>query len=231
MEAGIASEKNFRRCATGWLYHSYRFFLTYRRRVVAPHSFSVRRRRGFKSEQQSKSYREASRQIVGWLVIQFRIERTARRLAWFAALRSARRGVLGIVALGVALAGCAGRSPAPVAVIQPQDQFLDCTAIMAEIQSNNAKVQHLASDQGLKTTQNVAAGVAGIFIPVLWFGMDFQGTADKETQALQTRQQYLASLATQRRCGEPAEPMPRTTKQRKAATRPAPVAEAPTQEK
>src|SRR5437660_2560123 len=55
------------------------------------------------------------------------------------------------------------------------------------------------SDQGLKTTQNVAAGVAGIFIPVLWFGMDFQGTADKETQALQARQQYLASLAAQRR--------------------------------
>src|SRR5438093_8470705 len=62
------------------------------------------------------------------------------------------------------------------------------------------------SDQGLKTTQNVAAGVAGIFIPVLWFGMDFQGTAVKETQALQARQQYLASLAGQRRCGEPASP-------------------------
>lgn len=112
--------------------------------------------------------------------------------------------IFGIAVLfGAALAGCAGRSPAPVAVIQPQDQFMDCPAILAEVTSNNAKVQQLASDQGLKTTQNVAAGVAGIFIPVLWFGMDFQGTADKETQALQARQQYLASLAGQRRCGEP----------------------------
>jgi hypothetical protein len=117
--------------------------------------------------------------------------------------------ILGIVALCVALGGCAGRSPAPVAVIQPQDQFMDCTAILAEVQSNNAQVQQLASDQGLKTTQNVAAGVAGIFIPILWFGMDFQGTADKETQALQARQQYLASLAAQRRCGEPQEPQAR----------------------
>jgi hypothetical protein len=66
--------------------------------------------------------------------------------------------LLGVVALGVALVGCAGRAPAPVAVIQPQDQFMDCTAIMAEVQSNNAKVQQLAADQGLKTTQNVAAG-------------------------------------------------------------------------
>src|SRR5260370_9311728 len=111
--------------------------------------------------------------------------------------------MIGIVALGVALAGCAGRSPAPVAVVQPQDQFMDCTAIMAEVANNNAKVQQLASDQGLKTTQNVAAGVAGIFIPVLWFGMDFQGTSDKETQALQARQQYLSSLPAQRPCGEP----------------------------
>jgi hypothetical protein len=32
--------------------------------------------------------------------------------------------------------------------------------------------------------------------------MDFQGTADTEIQALQARQQYLAALAEQRRCGE-----------------------------
>jgi len=139
--------------------------------------------------------------------------------------------ILGIVALGVALAGCAGRSPAPVAVVQPQDQFMDCTAILAEVASNNAKVQQLASDQGLKTTQNVAAGVAGIFIPVLWFGMDFQGTADKETQALQARQQYLASLAAQRRCGEPPEPPPRAAARPRAAPRPAAVQQAPGGEK
>lgn len=137
-----------------------------------------------------------------------------------------------VVALGVALAGCAGRSPTPVAVVQPQDQFMDCSAIMAEVSSNNAKVQQLAADQGLKTTQNVAAGVAGIFIPVLWFGMDFQGTADKETQALQARQQYLASLAAQRRCGEPQEPPPRAASKPRAAPKPkpAPVAQAPAPE-
>jgi hypothetical protein len=102
-------------------------------------------------------------------------------------------------ALAVTLSACAGRSPQPVAVVQPQDQFTDCTAIMAEVEANNRRVQELASEEGLKTTQNVAAGVAGIFIPVLWFGMDFQGAASKEVAALQSRQQYLASLAAQRR--------------------------------
>lgn len=103
----------------------------------------------------------------------------------------------------VFLTGCAGRAPQPVQVVQPQDQFTDCAAIMAEIQANNEKVQALASEEGLKVAQNVAAGVAGIVIPVLWFGMDWQGTAGKEVAALQARQQYLATLAAQR-CTPPA---------------------------
>jgi len=102
----------------------------------------------------------------------------------------------------VVVTGCAGGAPAPVSVVQPQDRYMDCAAIGIEVQSNNAKVQQLASDKGLKVAQNVAAGVAGLVIPVLWFGMDFQGTADTEIQALQARQQYLAALAEQRHCGD-----------------------------
>lgn len=100
-----------------------------------------------------------------------------------------------------AFAGCAGRAPQPVAVVQPQDRFMDCAAILSEIQANNQKVQDLAGDEGLKVAQNVAAGVAGFVVPVLWFGMDWQGTASKEVAALQSRQQYLATLAEQRNCG------------------------------
>jgi hypothetical protein len=81
---------------------------------------------------------------------------------------------------------------------------MDCTAITAEVAANNERVQQLASEEGVKVAQNVAAGVAGIVIPVLWFGMDWQGAASKEVAALQSRQQYLASLAEQR-CA-PAEP-------------------------
>jgi hypothetical protein len=55
-------------------------------------------------------------------------------------------------ALAVTLSACAGRSPQPVAVVQPQDQFTDCTAIMAEVEANNRRVQELASEEGLKTS-------------------------------------------------------------------------------
>jgi len=71
--------------------------------------------------------------------------------------------------------------------------------ITAEIQANNMKLQELANEEGGKV---VVAGVAGVFIPVLWFGMDFKGAASKEVTALQARQQYLTTLATER-CAQP----------------------------
>ena len=102
------------------------------------------------------------------------------------------------VAVAVVLGACAGRAPQPVATIQPHDQTSDCAAIQAEIQANNQRVQQLADEQGVKVAQNVAAGVAGLFIWPLFFAMDLQGTATTEMNALQARQQYLGTLAQQR---------------------------------
>jgi hypothetical protein len=104
------------------------------------------------------------------------------------------------------LAACMGRAPDPVPVVQPQDRYMDCTAIYAEVRENNRRVQELAREQGWKVAQNVAAGVGGLFIPVLWFGMDWQGAANKEAAALQSRQQYLGALALQKRCGQASVP-------------------------
>jgi hypothetical protein len=103
----------------------------------------------------------------------------------------------------IALADCAGRDPQPVATVQPTDAMATCAMIVAEIEANNVKVKELAGEEGAKVAQNVAAGVAGIVIPVLWFGMDFKGAASKEVTALQARQQYLTVLATER-CKQPA---------------------------
>jgi hypothetical protein len=102
------------------------------------------------------------------------------------------------------LSGCAGRAPQPVAVVQLQDRYANCAAIAAEVQANNQKVGDLGGEEGAKVGQNVAAGVAGLFIWPLWFAMDFQGAAGKEVSALQSRQQYLAVLAEERHCGSPS---------------------------
>lgn len=110
------------------------------------------------------------------------------------------------------LAACAGRAPAPVPIVQAQDRYLDCKAIVIEVEANNQKVSELASEEGLKVAQNVAAGVAGIVVPVLWFGMDWQGAAGKEVAALQSRQQYLAALAEERCRSSAAEKPAKKTK-------------------
>jgi hypothetical protein len=102
----------------------------------------------------------------------------------------------------VGLSACAGRKPDPVAVVQEQDRHTDCQAILTEVQANKAKVAELGSEDGAKVAQNVAAGVAGLFIPVLWFAMDFQNAAGKETTALEQRNSYLARLA-ESRCNTP----------------------------
>ena len=81
------------------------------------------------------------------------------------------------IVVALAVGACAGRAPQPVAVVQPQDRYADCAAITAEIEANNQKVSELASEQGLKVGQNVAAGVAGLVVWPLLFAMDFQDTA------------------------------------------------------
>jgi hypothetical protein len=102
------------------------------------------------------------------------------------------------VVFAATVAACAGRDPQPIATVQMSDAHASCAMIRAEIEANNIKVRELAGEEGAKVAQNVAAGVAGVFIPVLWFGMDFKGAASKEVAALQARQQYLATLATER---------------------------------
>src|SRR5262249_27881386 len=114
-------------------------------------------------------------------------------------------GAITIVATAIMCAACAGRDPQPVSTVQVTDANASCAMIAAEIQANNIKVQELANEEGLKTGQNVAAGVAGLFVPVIWFAMDFKGAASKEVAALQARQQYLTILATER-CAQPAPP-------------------------
>jgi hypothetical protein len=105
-----------------------------------------------------------------------------------------------ILAAALALTACAGRAPAPVNVVQAQDRLMDCPAIAIETEANTKQIAALGKDEGAKTAQNVAAGVAGLFIWPLWFAMDFQGAAPKEIAALQSRNQYLAVMSEQKQC-------------------------------
>lgn len=101
------------------------------------------------------------------------------------------------------LSGCAGREPQLIQVVKVSDQQLTCDQIAAEVKFNNERITQLAEEEGWKVAQNVAAGVVGLVIWPVWFGMDFQDAAGKEGMALSQRNQYLASIAADR-CGAPA---------------------------
>jgi hypothetical protein len=108
------------------------------------------------------------------------------------------RTAFSAIAVGVTLSACAGRDPQPIATVQVQDAYSDCTMIRAEIEGNNQKAKQLADEQGMKVAQNVAAGVVGIVVWPVWFAMDAKGAAATDAAALQSRQEYLTTLATQR---------------------------------
>ena len=81
------------------------------------------------------------------------------------------------------------------------DRDMDCAAIFAAVQANNAKLQEM--------------GVVGlVIIWPFWFGTDFQGTANTGATAVNRRQQHLAALAEERQCvvpppGQPQAPPPK----------------------
>ena len=98
------------------------------------------------------------------------------------------------------LSACAGRAPNPVQISQPRDTAASCAALQAEIAANDQKISDLGSEKAAKVGQNIAAGVAGLFIWPLWFAMDFQGAASTDQEALEQRNAYLGQLAAER-CG------------------------------
>lgn len=103
-----------------------------------------------------------------------------------------------VLAAAFVVAGCAGRAPDLVPLVQVTDQQLTCEQIVAEAKINNERITQLAREEGWKVTQNVAAGVVGLVIWPVWFGMDFQDAAGKEGKALSQRNEYLGSIAQQR---------------------------------
>ena len=106
-----------------------------------------------------------------------------------------------LLSVGLVAGACAGRPPAPVATVQSMDDMMTCDAIRAEVNSNTQRIAELGTESGAKVAQNVAAGVAGAFLILPLFLMDFQGAAGIDERALRSRNDYLASLARSRCAG------------------------------
>jgi hypothetical protein len=95
---------------------------------------------------------------------------------------------------------CGGRTPSPVMVAQYGDQGKSCKALQFEMINVQGEIQRLLPKTD-KTGQNVALGVAGWFLLVPWFFMDFKNAEQTEYEAYRQRYNHLASLAMSKNCG------------------------------
>lgn len=97
---------------------------------------------------------------------------------------------------------CAGRTPNPTEVSKPMDAMLNCPLIMAEMSGNTSRARTLLRQQDDTDSDNVALAVTGLilFWPALFF-MDLSEADRVEMEALQDRNQYLATLAAHKDCG------------------------------
>ncbi len=104
-------------------------------------------------------------------------------------------------ALCLLVAACAGRTPNPVEVSQPTDGLLSCPLILAEISGNTSRARTLLRQQDDADSDNAALAVTGalLFWPALFF-MDLSEADKIEMEALQDRNKYLGTLATQKSC-------------------------------
>jgi len=110
----------------------------------------------------------------------------------------ATKTLIAATVAALSLSACAGRAPAPVQTVQLKDQMMDCTAVQAEIAANTTKQGDLGGEKGAKAVQNFAAGFLGVFFLPMFFLADFQDAAGTEIKALDSRDQYLSTLALQR---------------------------------
>ncbi len=106
------------------------------------------------------------------------------------------------VSLALIIVGCGGKSPNPIASYQPGDEKRSCGGLKAEIAMNEVEVGKLVPYEDA-TGKNVALGVAGAFLIVPWFFMDFKEGEAIELQALRRRNQWLREVAADKDCSVP----------------------------
>jgi len=105
-----------------------------------------------------------------------------------------------LLAISIGLAGCARTVANPVPIVQAGDENRSCKALQLEIQQMQHVAQDKAEDSNKQTVKNVGLGVAGAFLLVPWFFMDFSNAATTEEKAAWARLQRLQTLYVDKQC-------------------------------
>ncbi len=113
------------------------------------------------------------------------------------------------------LTACGGRTPAPVMISQYGDQKKSCEALEFEMTNIQGEIQRLLPKTD-KTGKNVALGVAGWFLLVPWFFMDFKNAEQTEYEAYRQRYNHLSVIAMDKQCDVETMDLPSVEELKKA---------------
>lgn len=102
--------------------------------------------------------------------------------------------LLHLALLSVLVSGCGGRLANPVPDYRVGDERMSCGELRSEMAHIDTQVAKLLPDSK-KTGKNVALGVAGWFLLVPWFFMDFSDAERVEIRSYQERYLALEKLA------------------------------------
>jgi len=110
------------------------------------------------------------------------------------------KNIIMMITLCSFLSACGGRDPNPVMAVQYNDYKKGCKSLEFEISQTENEIQRLLPKKD-KTGKNVALGVAGWFLIVPWFFMDFKNAEGQEYEAYRQRYNHLTSIAVDKDCG------------------------------
>ncbi|HXH55406.1 MAG TPA: hypothetical protein VNK03_06685 [Gammaproteobacteria bacterium] len=111
------------------------------------------------------------------------------------------------------MSGCAGRASHPIMTCQPGDNEKSCSNISSEMIEIEGEINKRLPKEK-RTGQNVALGVAGVFLIVPWFFMNFSEAEKIEINAYRTRYNHLARIYNDKHCGSLKQEIPSFEKQK-----------------
>ena len=109
--------------------------------------------------------------------------------------------VVGIyVLIGVmCFAGCGGRVANPIQTYLPGDDTRSCEGLNIQMSQLDSDMRRILPKTN-KSGTNLLCGVAGAFLIVPWFFMDFKGADKIEYDAMRNRYNHLLVIASEKDC-------------------------------
>ena len=123
------------------------------------------------------------------------------------------RFTLLLLTLSFTFSSCAGRAAHPVMIRQYGDKDLSVEALEMQIAMVEEEIIRRMPKTD-KTGKNIALGVAGAFLLVPWFFMDFSQAEQIEIDALRLRYNHLVTLAHEKGSSKERELIPEIFKKK-----------------